>query len=287
MKALEFRAPGVSTLDAQFLRGQILGGAIFSSFSDQERAIVCKNGLAFKDIIPSLSKFFQDIRFLEACVDGVKRLVTVPPDGMVFSALWQSYTSKRESQRVQTTETTFQSKTASQTGCMRLGYLQLFAFSMRYHQNLPKKTVKKNLKTTPRVEADPEVLQRFAALAEQLGFNTPQIKKLKGDPPPILDTQESVPLLVTTSPGKILTHRCGKPHIDTFKEDRKYLFLHNLCKESNETREGITSFFVLKSWFTTFFNPPRLVLSIESSNLVAYHQHVDKDVNIGDTRPLY
>jgi hypothetical protein len=177
---------------------------------------------------------------------------------------------------------------------MRLGYLQLFAFAMRHHQNLPKAPVKKNLKTIPRVKADREVLQRFAALAEQLGFISPEIKVLKGDldPLPIPDTQASVPLLVTTGPGECIKQRCGLPHTDTFEEDRKYLFLHNLCEERDKTGEGITSFFVLKSWFTAFFDPPQLmrpVLSMESSNpppSQAHHQHVDEeDVDMGDSRP--
>jgi hypothetical protein len=167
---------------------------------------------------------------------------------------------------------------------MRLGYLQLFAFAMRYHQNLPKAPVKKNLKTIPRVKADREVLQRFAALAEQLGFNSPEIEELKNlDPGPIPDTQQLVPLLVTTGPGEVIKHRCGLPHTDTFEADRKYLFLHNLCEERDETGEGITSFFILKSWFTAFFDPPRLTrpdLSTECPNPLlplAHHQHVDED----------
>jgi hypothetical protein len=132
----------------------------------------------------------------------------------------------------------------------------------------------------PRVKADREVLQRFATLAEQLGFNTPEIKALKGDFDhlPITNIQESIPFLIK--------HRCGLPHIETFEEDRKYLFLHNLCHESDEVGEGITSFFVLKSWFTAFFDSSRWtrpILSVESSNLLsATYGYVDKeDVNIG------
>lgn len=272
----------MSTIDAQFLRGQVLGGAIFSGFSAQERGTIWGNIASFRGIIPSLSKFFRDINFLEACVDAVKWLVTVPPGGTVFTALGRYYTRKEESQRVQTTETTFQPKTGSPTYCKRLGYLQLFAFAMRHHQSLPKAPVKKNLKTIPRVKADREILQRFACLAAELGFNTPEVQVLKGSLNPllILDTQESVPLLVTTGPGESIKHRCGLPHTDTFETDRKYLFLHNLCEERDETSEGVTSFFVLKSWFAAFFNPPRWTRSVVSTESPhpplpqAAHQHV-------------
>ena len=296
VRAVELRAPGVSTLDAQFLRGQVLGGAIFSGFSDQERAIIWEKIRAFKGIIPSLSKFFQDIHLLRACVDGLKWLVTVPRDRKetLFTALEDWYQGNGETLLIQTTETTFESATASPTLCKKLGVLVLVAFAMRHHQNLPKLPVKKNLKTIPRAKADREVLQQFAALAFQLGFKSPEIKALKGDldPLPILDTQKPIPLLVTTGSGESIKQRCGFPHTDTFEEDRKYLFLHNLCEERDETGEGITSFFVLKSWFTAFFNPPqwvRQVWSTESSNPPppqAHHQHVDEeDVNMGDSRP--
>ena len=35
--ALQLRAPRASTHDAKLLRGKILGGVVFSAFSDQER----------------------------------------------------------------------------------------------------------------------------------------------------------------------------------------------------------------------------------------------------------
>ena len=287
---MELRAPGASTLDAQFLRGQVLGGAIFSGFSDQERAIIWENIRTFKGIIPSLSKFFQDIHFLQACVDGLKWLVTVPREKTVFTALEDCYKGNGETQLIQTTETTFE--TVRSTHGMRLGYLVLVAFAMRHHQSLPKAPVKKNLKTIPRAKADREVLQRSAALAFQLGFKSPEIKALIGDldPLPILDTQKPIPLLVTTGPGESIKQRCGFPHTDTFEEDRKYLFLHNLCEERDETGEGITSFFVLKSWFTAFFDPPqwvRLVWSTESSNPPPSQAHhvYKEDMNMGDSRP--
>jgi hypothetical protein len=64
VKAVELIAPGVLTLDAEFLRDPVLRGSIFSDFSKQERAIIWENILVFKGIIPSLYTFFQDIHFL-------------------------------------------------------------------------------------------------------------------------------------------------------------------------------------------------------------------------------
>ena len=294
VKDMELRAPGVSTKDAEYLCGRVRGGTIFSDFSSQEREIIWENILSFKGIIPSLYKFFKDIHFLKACVNGVKWLVTVPSDKTLFAALEDCYSSSRESQQLQITETSFGSEKGSQTYRMRLGILGLFAFAMREHQSLPKALVKKNPKTIPKLTADLEVLQRFAVLAYQLGFSSPEIQKLKGDADPllILDAQESAPLLVTTGPAVSLKQRCGLPHTDNFEVDRKYLSLYNLCEERDEIGEEITSFFVLKSWFHAFFDPPRLkrpvlnLLRPKSSHIHAGHSVRGADIqSIRTSRP--
>ncbi|KUJ10914.1 uncharacterized protein LY89DRAFT_723432 [Mollisia scopiformis] len=296
VKEMKRRAPGVSTLDADFLRDQVLSGKkIFSDFSPRERKVIWKNILAFKSIIPSLFTFFQDVHLLEACVDSLKWLVTVSCEEVTVSAAFDNrYKSKREIQRVQTTESAFRPVTGSPEDCMRLGYLVLVAFAMRNHQNLPKAPVKKNLKTKPRVKADAEVLQRFASLAADEGFKSPEIEALKGEVGPLVspDTQESAPLVITTGPGQDIKQRCGLPHSDTFEQDRNHLFLHHLSKDMVETDEGITSFFVLKSWFAAFFNPPpwtNQATSRDSSStslLLAHSTRIgEEDVNMGDAQP--
>lgn len=185
-------------------------------------------------------------------------------------------------QLVQTSETTFRSETGSRTYCMRLGYLQLIVFAMRENKNLPKALAKQNLKEMPRAEADHEVLQRLASFAEQLGFNFPEIDKLKGDPGPLssIETPESIPIAVTSGPGVDIKQRWGLPRTNTFKGDKKYLCLDNLCREKDETGEGITSFFVLKSWFTAFFGPwpgPASSTKGPTPPPPAHHQHVDEE----------
>ncbi len=296
VKDVELRAPAASTLDAEYLRGKILGGAIFSGFSAQERAVICENVLAFKGVIPSLFTFFQDIHLLQACVDSFKLLVTVDSDQTLYTALGRGYTNRRQTERAQTSETTFRSQTASPRDCLRLGYLQLFAFALRNYKHLSKSPAKGNVKEMPRARADPEVIQQFAALSAQLGFNSPEIDALTRAsgplPLPGTGTQEPIPILVTTGPGERIKRRHGLPRINTFKEDRKYLFLHNLCEERDDVGEGITSFFVLKSWFIAFFDPPRGLtragLSAEGLSpeppLVAYQQAHEEDVSMGEER---
>jgi hypothetical protein len=55
--------------------------------------IIYKNVLIFKSIILSLFTFFQDIYLLKDYVAGIKLLVTVDPDQMLYIALKQLYIS--------------------------------------------------------------------------------------------------------------------------------------------------------------------------------------------------
>jgi hypothetical protein len=266
VREVELMAPGVSTRDAQDLCGKVQFGSIFSAFSPQERTIIWENMLAYKSIISSLSKFFQDVLLLQACVNGVKRLFMVDPTETVLSALkraFRAHDSKR-SQLVQTTEDSFQTETGDSISCMMLGYLGMFAYFLRHYEDVPAEPTRKNAKTIPRPKADLGVLQRSAIFADQIGFESEKIKSLKGDLPhiPVRIAQGPVPILVTTGPGVSKKKRCGFPG-ENFKEDKQYLFLHNLFADKVETGEGITSFFVLKCWFISFFGWTRKPTSKE------------------------
>jgi Protein of unknown function (DUF3723) len=273
-------------VDAEFLHGRVLGGSIFGGFSTEERATIWENILAFKGIIPSLSTFFQDIKLLEACVNGIKWLVEVPRHQTLFTALGECY-SQPDTQILQTTETTCRCRTGSPTHGMKLGYLQLFAFAMRHYKDLPKAPVKKDVKEMPRATADREVLQRFASFAARLGFTSPEIEKFKGvsEDITIADTEAPIPIIVTTGSGENMKQRCGLPPVKTFRGDTKYVFLDNFCQAKDETGEGITSFFVLKCWFVAFFGQwLRDVSSIEIPDSAAAHcRHTDgADLNMGE-----
>jgi hypothetical protein len=111
---------------------------------------------------------------------------------------------------------------------------------------------------------------------------------LKGDSGhlSLTDALEFIPITVTTGPGEDIRRRCGLPRTNIFKGDKEYLYLDNLCREKDETGEGITSFFALKSWFIAFFGLwPGSASSTESSNpqSPAPYQHVgEEDVSMGE-----
>ncbi|OBT56673.1 hypothetical protein VE04_03814 [Pseudogymnoascus sp. 24MN13] len=271
VKAIERKAPAVSTSDSQELSIAIFNGAIFSGFSSQERRVIWGNILKFRGIIPSLSTFFEDMHLLEACVNCIRWLVTVPTDQAdqtLFTALGEAFQSQggtQCTQVVQTTETTFRLVKGNPTYCMKLGYLQIIAFAMKDYRDLPKQSVKKNLIEIARPKADSEVLQKGASFAKQLGFSTPEIERLKGMEPLKFSEVEALVPVPKTAVVKI-KRRSGMPHTDTFEEDRQHLYLHNLF-QSEEADEGITSFYVLQSWFNAFFGTWAIPVPSTDSNM--------------------
>ena len=266
VKALELRAPRASTLDAKSLRAQVLGGQVFSAFSDRERASIWDRLRLVEGLIPSLFTFFQDLLYLQPCANCVKRLIRMPPKQKhlkptVLTTIEQSYkgVNQEASQvTVQVAEASFISKPGGLTERIDLGYRQLYAFAMRHFLEMPKQPIKENVLAKPTAKANKTVLRKFAELARRLGFESPQIDALMLYPNSTTEEEPepSRPLLVTSGSGEITKQRCGLPLMQTFEEDRKSIFINHLHDEREEQGEGITSFYVIRSRFFAFFGRP-------------------------------
>lgn len=148
VKALELTAPGVSTRDADDVRPKILGGQIFSAFSERERKDIWTRLETVDSLIPSLYTFFGDIDYLQDCVDCVKRLVHV--DRGVKNAV--SSCLRKKLQRVaardcqvvvQIAEDRFISIPGSRANRVDLHVRQLYAFAIRHYVDMPPDPQKK------------------------------------------------------------------------------------------------------------------------------------------------
>ena len=124
---------------------------------------------------------------------------------------------------------------------------------------MPRDLKGKELLARHTTDADRTVLREFADLAERLGFESPEIIALKEhlqarnarDP-----LESSKPLLVTDSAGVKKKRRYRLPSVEEYMEDRESLFINYLHDVDKEQGEGITSFFVRKSIYSTFFRKP-------------------------------
>jgi hypothetical protein len=118
------------------VRPKVLGGQIFSAFSRSERELIWTRLEIFDGLIPSLFTFFQDINYLQLCVDCVKRLVYVPRgiNSTVSSSLRRRLKYVRGGECrivIQVAEDRFISRPGSLEERADLGIRQLYACAMQ------------------------------------------------------------------------------------------------------------------------------------------------------------
>ena len=262
VEAIELKAPRTSTEDAKILCGQLLGGVIFSAFSDQARAGIWTRLQMLDGLVPSIFTFFKDIHYLKALAGCMTRLTRLLPGDTMSTALTRAFsdTTERTDRAVlQIAESSFTSCPAQSVDPVDLGLRQLYAYAMRHYPQMPKSpksSTRKELMIRPTTHADPTVLREFAELAERLGFESPEITDLKQYPTvrvPRSQTETRKPLLVTDGAGVAKKWRCGLPKVEEYLEDGEYFFINHLDSRDEEQGEGITSFFVRKSIYSAFF----------------------------------
>ena len=262
VKALELRAPRVCTRDAGDLRAQVLGGTIFSAFSERDRVGIWARLQAVDGLIPSLYALFENVNYLKALAACMTRLVRPSPGDTVSTALFKAFSDinqRADRAVIQITESRFSSSPASSVDRADLGVRQLYAYAMRHYLQMPRDLKGKELLARHTTNADRTVLREFADLAERLGFESPEITALK-EHPHARDarnpSENSKPLLVTDGAGVKKKRRCGLPSVEEYLEDSESLFINHLHDVDEEQGEGITSFFVRKSIYSAFFGKP-------------------------------
>ncbi|ELR07186.1 hypothetical protein GMDG_08313 [Pseudogymnoascus destructans 20631-21] len=160
-KALELKAPRVSTADAEFLR--------------------------IRGLIPSLATFFKDIGYLEHLTNCAKQLMG---DNVQISHAFKQLFSPVNQEdgrvqimdgqaKIQVAENAFVYEQGTRGDQVDLRYQQIIAYAMRHFADMPKEPVKEGRMMQPAAMA---VLRRFADLADQLGFTSTRIKHLQQYP---------------------------------------------------------------------------------------------------------
>ncbi|CAD6446248.1 f68f9563-ded7-4069-bc2f-2a3b06713e93 [Sclerotinia trifoliorum] len=279
VKSLELKAPKYSKQDAQILQVQLLSGQIFSAFSQKEREAIWSELQSIEYLTPSLFTFFEDLKYLNACAGSLKRLVKLSCRDTVFSAFQQNFHFTNESNdqyAIEIAESTFIDKSIPARHCFDTGYRQLWAFVMRNYKEIAPNTKKKkkDLLAKSGVEkADEMILFEFAALADRLGFASPEIQTLrqsssdreialhallKARKPDryqyddITLASNVTQIMRLFSTASVISHdnispalisdninssgnRCGFPDQDAHRQDRKALSLPYLNNENFET----------------------------------------------------
>lgn len=179
VEVLQLRAPAACSSETRAVKGLILSGEAFSRFTETERSNIWERMAtreACDGIIPSLRTFFRDVKYLEACGNGMKQLAECSKGSTTVRAAMKhvfELDGSRETCLVQISETTFRSHAGSRSNFFELAYRQLWLFVMRFYPQLGREaTSKKVVAKTNCGKADEVVLYNMAALSQKLGFNS-------------------------------------------------------------------------------------------------------------------
>ena len=270
--ALQLRAPRSSTYDAGILRGKMLSGEIFSAFSDHERNVILERVQTVQGLIPSFDDFFANLYYLAALANCLKWLTPISRGETLTKAMRRIFFDADGTPRHSTMETA--GNIAVPTSAIlaqriAFGYRSLIVFAMKNYRRLPKKPSSKELLAKPIAEVDKTLLGEFAHLARNLGFNSPEINEIQsftGSANTETVSIYTVPLLVTNGPGVPKKNRSGMPHVQEYSDERQLLSLDHLHLNTEEVGEGITSFFVRKDIYLSFFgewNPNETIVTAQ------------------------
>ncbi|RDH30832.1 hypothetical protein BDQ94DRAFT_180863 [Aspergillus welwitschiae] len=198
---------------------------------------------------------------------------------------------------IQTSESTFRHQWATDVKRLEMGYLQVWLYAMRHYPLMPSdpKKVDDLLAKPIRAKADERAIYEMAELARRVGFESPEIDALINGSP---DHQIArAALLQARKPSRFrydaqqfeilvsrivdcfavavpdqpdMTHdlladstvkpraRCGMPQTRTHKQDSPLLFLDRLHADDIGFTDTITSFYVRRCVYFSFFGRPAI-----------------------------
>ncbi|KAL2866164.1 uncharacterized protein BJX67DRAFT_388827 [Aspergillus lucknowensis] len=316
IERLQLHAPGVSDEDRETVHGWISSGQVFSNFTESERADIWNILKDRKTIIPSLYTFFQNMRYLAACANCMKRLVSFSKyHCTIKTAMLSVFKPSSKGCSIQTSETSFRNIDASPRECAEIAYEQLWIYSMRHYSEMAKESESDDVIAKPGSEKpDESLLYHMALLARKLGFDSDEIQELlkhspdrqiaksallKARPPEryqynkdifeslvdrIVESFESAvpaslaPTLTLNKETKLGARRGFPPKKDK-KNDRPNLFLDQL-HTSAPPYGKVTSFFVRQCVYFTFFGKI-------SRRLLSSISQPDHDIDQPPASPLF
>ena len=240
VKALELKAPGRSTSDAMTLFRQLKTGGIFGASNMDRHMKIWARLQAWEGLVPTLRTFFENFKYIEACANHVKSLITVPSRGTLYTAMARSFsetTQKRGKCIVREAESVFTYRSCDTQDRVALHYRQVFLYVMRHLRKLSLGSIKVEPKPAERMirttkDPNKSALYGLADLAERLGFGSAKISDLKAKNSNYADVRSQsrppVSTFIVDGPGECPERRCACPYDLAHEQSREFLFLDNM-----------------------------------------------------------
>ncbi|KAF2229448.1 hypothetical protein EV356DRAFT_537224 [Viridothelium virens] len=291
--------PSISTKDRELIRAGPSG--IFDQVDSEETRVELFGRLEraqwnTSGRILSLYTFTEDTKYIEPCAQIMRSIIPkLKRDDSVFRLFRKNWDGKeRSTVPIQCGEDcTIDIPMMDDT--FKVGYHQLWLFAMRYFPQMTRVNPRKDKGgETPESSICEVFWPIFAELATDLGFDTPEIQKLKNNDPTesillnavrslrplsqdgsfetslkdeMRKLKESVKSWSRTTAGTVplcslkqeskdiaLMQRCGRPFQEAYIKDRPLLFLHNVYLNNRFEGRYAASFAFKRDIFRCFFS---------------------------------
>ena len=268
---LQTLAPARSSEDLNQVKSLIDLKMIFPTISDSTRRnALLSNISGVSCLIPSLWTLFENLKYLKPCCTALKKLSGASGKKTIRHALADSYHCPPQLIVEHAENDRSFEQPISFGEDKRLGYLQLWLYAMRHYPQLTGEMPHaEHGKRKPQTEEiNPECWSRFGRLAVSLRFRTKHALDLQhaeltpedGYAMQIADIlkkarQSSLgnPRLREIERVGSDRRRTGLPFPNSHWADRGALFLPSIYGEMAGTGNSITSFFVKRDMFHSFF----------------------------------
>jgi len=311
VEALQLRAPSASTEDAAFINNGMTSRKLWPFITDSAvREKIRLNVLSTQGLIPTLWSYREDTKYLEPCVNAMKLLVDVGPTETLRKAFFRIYTDKnikRGSYLQQDDEHKVVKVIDDRADRFQFHYIQLFLYCARHFLRMVNVACRKDVDEHKPIIREPsaKIIYRFAVLARNFGFDSPQIQQLMSSDPTTQVVFDSLvrlesdeddfdekslrdeahqivkfrqkqrrkqphatrkkPCLTSDTVDQSLAERCGRAFDKAQKDDKKFLFLRWVSADLDSRGRYITSFYVKRSILLSFLGGKYTFKSLEES----------------------
>ncbi|KAF5716302.1 slyX domain-containing protein [Fusarium globosum] len=307
-------APGAFAAERLALNELVEAGNILGSFGKSERERIweriCK--MTEERLMPSLKSFFQNVQYLESAGESMKQLVDIPNGSDIHAAfrmIFQSPEQDLETCLVQTSPKEFKIARIHGGTRFQVAYWQLWLYAIREFRDMGKSSIHGCNAAS--------VLHRFALLAKTLGFHSDKIESILQQDPDLVIAREfllaarrpseyeyenfedkalQLRAIMSTARPRISSDtsdivnlpkeapaRCGILAADHHLRDQPLLFLDKLLSTTGATEangSGITSFFIQKSHFYSFFGKNVQLEFLTSQETISQDEAINRAVHL-------
>lgn len=294
VRTVRLRNTAYCKTDHDFLEPLVRRGTIFSGFDSHERQVIWRNMKKFPGRIPSLAVCFEDFKYLEDVAGCVKTLFTIPRSQTLSCVLNRSFVSASFLDTSSVSHPRSANR-ISRRGQFDVARRRLFLFVMRELGNLlPGSIMLERPGSREVVEATSQAKYRLAREAHRLGFRSIKISKELATDPDRVEARRSLlrarnpqrfvydetrlealvdrlveayaeaqPIecdrrpcvFVDNGDGECLRRRYGRPFRRAFVECATLLTLENMHTSWSPAWGELTSLFVRRDVYLTFFGP--------------------------------